>query len=54
MIIADIGINHLGINVTNINDEYYLFYPIHIFSAKKSNFSIVVFLITRIHFFYKA
>lgn len=33
MIIADVGVNDLGINVTKANDEYNLHYPIHIFSA---------------------
>lgn len=35
MIIADIGVDDLGINVTEINSEYFLHYPIQIFSAKK-------------------
>mgnify|MGYP003665820283 CR=1 FL=1 len=35
MIIADVGENDLGINVTKINSEYFLHYPIQIFSAKK-------------------
>lgn len=35
MIIADVGVDDLGINVTEINSQYYLHYPIHIFSAKK-------------------
>ncbi|WP_215223907.1 class I SAM-dependent methyltransferase [Echinicola shivajiensis] len=34
MIIADVGVNDLGINVTKINNEYFLHYPIHIFSAE--------------------
>lgn len=33
MIIADVGVNDLGINVTKENDGYKLHYPIHIFSA---------------------
>ncbi len=35
MIIGDVGVNDLGINVTKENDEYFLYYPIHIFSARK-------------------
>lgn len=35
MIIADVGVNDLGVNVTKINREYFLHYPIQIFSAKK-------------------
>lgn len=35
MIIADVGVDDLGINVTKINSEYFLHYPIQIFSAKK-------------------
>lgn len=35
MIIEDVEINDLGINVTNINDEYFLHYPIQIFSTNK-------------------
>ncbi|GAB3665473.1 hypothetical protein GCM10028791_41230 [Echinicola sediminis] len=34
MIIADVGVNDLGINVTKLNDDYFLHYPIHIFSAE--------------------
>ncbi|MEH6657091.1 class I SAM-dependent methyltransferase [Leeuwenhoekiella marinoflava] len=34
MIIADVGVNDLGINVSKLNDEYFLHYPVHIFSAK--------------------
>ena len=33
MIIADAGVNDLGINVTKTNDGYNLYYPIHIFSV---------------------
>jgi len=35
MIIADVGVNDLGINVTKENNEYFLYYPIHIFLARK-------------------
>lgn len=35
MIINDVGVNELGINVTKINDAYFLYYPIQIFAAKK-------------------
>ncbi|WP_186755639.1 class I SAM-dependent methyltransferase [Echinicola salinicaeni] len=34
MIIADLGVNDLGINVTKLDDEYFLHYPIHIFSLE--------------------
>ncbi|WP_111309174.1 class I SAM-dependent methyltransferase [Confluentibacter sediminis] len=34
MIIADVGVNDLGINVTEVNGEFFLYYPIQIFSAK--------------------
>lgn len=34
MIMADVGVNDLGINVSKLNDEYFLHYPIYIFSAK--------------------
>ena len=35
MIITDVGVNDLGINVLKLNEEYFLQYPIHIFSLKK-------------------
>lgn len=35
MIIADVGVNDLGINVTKVDSDYFLFYPIQIFYAKK-------------------
>lgn len=35
MIIADVDVNDLGINVTEVNGEFFLHYPIQIFSAKK-------------------
>ncbi|ANW95568.1 hypothetical protein AXE80_04435 [Wenyingzhuangia fucanilytica] len=35
MIIADVGIDDLGINVIEINGQYFLHYPIQIFYAKK-------------------
>ncbi|UNY99906.1 methyltransferase domain-containing protein [Zhouia spongiae] len=35
MIIADVGVNELGIGVTKVNDAFFLHYPIQIFSAKK-------------------
>ena len=35
MIFADVGVNDLGINISKLNNEYFLHYPIHIFSAKK-------------------
>ncbi len=34
MIIADVGVNDLGINVTEVNGGFFLYYPIQIFSAK--------------------
>lgn len=34
MIMADVGVNDLGINVSKLNDAYFLHYPIYIFSAK--------------------
>lgn len=33
LIISDVGRNELGVNVTKENGEFYLHYPIHIFSA---------------------
>ncbi|MUH37219.1 methyltransferase domain-containing protein [Zobellia amurskyensis] len=35
MIIADIGINDLGVSVTEVKGEFFLYYPIQIFSARK-------------------
>lgn len=35
MIVEDVEVNDLGINVTKSNDEYFLHYPIQIFSTKK-------------------
>ncbi len=34
MIIADVEVNDLGVNVTKLNNEYFLHYPIHVFLAK--------------------
>lgn len=36
MIVADVGVDDLGINVTEINSEYFLHYPIQIFFAKNN------------------
>ncbi|MCB4808942.1 methyltransferase domain-containing protein [Tamlana sp. 62-3] len=35
MIIADVGIDDLGVKVEKINNTYFLHYPIHIFSTRK-------------------
>ncbi len=35
MIINDVGINNLGVNVIKVNNEYFINYPVHIFSVKK-------------------
>ncbi len=34
MLIEDVGVDDLGINASKLNGEYFLDYPIHIFSAR--------------------